>query len=101
MAHHGSSASIATLFRATAKRAGLGHLRFHDLRHSAASLLIAAGVPITTVSQTLGHANSAITAVNMRRCAKRRPFSGKMSARMSAKVSGNRADNAQTRIYEG
>lgn len=54
-------ASIATLFRSTAKRAGLGHLRFHDLWHSAASLLIAAGVPITTVSHTLGHANSAIT----------------------------------------
>jgi len=31
-------ASIATLFRATAKRPGIGNLRFHDLRDSAASL---------------------------------------------------------------
>ncbi len=35
--------------------------RFHDLRHGAASLLLGEGVPITVVSQLLGHANSAIT----------------------------------------
>ncbi len=35
--------------------------RFHDLRHGAASLLLGEGVPITAVSQLLGHANSAIT----------------------------------------
>jgi hypothetical protein len=44
-----------------AKRAGIGHLRFHDLRHSAASLLIELGVPVTTVSEIVSHANSAIT----------------------------------------
>jgi integrase len=33
----------------------------HDLRHTAASLLIADGVPIPVVSQLLGHADSAIT----------------------------------------
>jgi integrase len=53
--------SIATLFRGIAKRAGIGHLRFRDLRHSAAWLLIERGVPVTTVSEMLGHANSAIT----------------------------------------
>lgn len=35
--------------------------RFHDLRHGAASMLLGEGVPITVVSQLLGHANSAIT----------------------------------------
>lgn len=55
-------ASIATLFRAIAKRAGLGHLRFHDLRHTCASLLIDAGFPITTVAQIMGHASAAVTA---------------------------------------
>jgi integrase len=35
--------------------------RIHDLRHTAASLLIADGVPIPVVSQLLGHADSAIT----------------------------------------
>jgi integrase len=44
------------------KAAGLPHeTRFHDLRHTAASLLIAAGVPIPVVSNQLGHANPAIT----------------------------------------
>lgn len=43
-------------------KAGLpATFRFHDLRHSAASLSLAAGVPITTVSEMLGHANTAIT----------------------------------------
>jgi integrase len=55
-------ASIATLFRTIAKRAGLGHLRYHDLRHTCASLLIDAGFPITTVAQIMGHASAAVTA---------------------------------------
>jgi len=49
----------------TANRAGIGHLRFHDLGHSAASLLID-GVLMTTVSEMLGHANSAITGAEER-----------------------------------
>lgn len=36
--------------------------RFHDLRHSAASLLIAAGVPLVEVSMLLGHSELRVTA---------------------------------------
>lgn len=36
-------------------------VRFHDLRHSHASLLIDAGVPVTDVSQRLGHSDPSIT----------------------------------------
>ncbi|HVH28947.1 MAG TPA: tyrosine-type recombinase/integrase, partial [Vicinamibacterales bacterium] len=36
--------------------AALPHVRFHDLRHSAASLLIASGVQLAEVSMLLGHA---------------------------------------------
>jgi integrase len=36
-------------------------IRFHDLRHTHASLLIAAGVPIKVVSERLGHANPGFT----------------------------------------
>jgi integrase len=35
--------------------------RFHDLRHSAASLLIAAGVELVEVSKLLGHSDVRIT----------------------------------------
>jgi integrase len=37
-------------------------LRFHDLRHSAASLLIAAGVELVEVSKLLGHSEVRLTA---------------------------------------
>lgn len=37
--------------------AGLPSMRVHDLRHAAASAMLAAGVPIRTVADTLGHAD--------------------------------------------
>ncbi|MCH7802443.1 MAG: site-specific integrase [Acidobacteria bacterium] len=48
-------------FKNVLRKAGLRSLRFHDLRHSFASLLLANGAPITYVSNQLGHANSQIT----------------------------------------
>jgi len=36
---------------------GLRHIRFHDLRHSAASLAISGNARIEAVSQFLGHSN--------------------------------------------
>ena len=36
-------------------RAGLADVRIHDLRHTAASMLVQANVPIYTVSKILGH----------------------------------------------
>jgi integrase len=41
--------------------AGLPHLRWHDLRHLAASALISQGASIAYLSRILGHANPAIT----------------------------------------
>lgn len=43
------------------KRAGLRHIRVHDLWHTYATLLLQAGAPITYVSQQLGHADASIT----------------------------------------
>lgn len=40
---------------------GLTDVHFHDLRHSAASWLLAQGVPITDVSKMLSHADPSIT----------------------------------------
>ena len=40
---------------------GLKAVRLHDLRHFAATRLLAAGVPVRTVSGRLGHANAATT----------------------------------------
>ena len=44
------------------KCAGLPHsVRFHDLRHSCISLLLAKGVPVKVVSEMAGHADISVT----------------------------------------
>jgi len=43
------------------KRHGLPPIPFHGLRHTAASLLIAEGVPAKNISSRLGHANISTT----------------------------------------
>jgi integrase len=48
--------------RANLARAGLAVVTFHQLRHSAASLLIAQGIPLKIVSEVLGHSTIALTA---------------------------------------
>lgn len=47
--------------RAACVAVGLGHLHFHDLRHSAASELINAGVDLYTVGAVLGHKDARST----------------------------------------
>lgn len=42
-------------------RAGLPAIRFHDLRHSFATLLLLAGVHVKVVSEMLGHSNIGLT----------------------------------------
>jgi integrase len=42
--------------------AGVRRIRFHDLRHSAATRLLAARVPLAVISEWLGHSGIAITA---------------------------------------
>lgn len=41
--------------------AGLPVIRFHDLRHTAASLMLSHGVPVLVVSRMLGHSRPSIT----------------------------------------
>jgi len=43
------------------RRAGLRRIRFHDLRHTFASLMLANNEPITAVQHALGHASPAVT----------------------------------------
>jgi integrase len=42
-------------------RAGLPAIRFHDLRHTYATLALGSGVPVKVVSETLGHASITLT----------------------------------------
>ncbi len=48
-------------FKPLLERAGLPHIRFHDLRHTCATLLLSRNVNPKIVSGMLGHASIAIT----------------------------------------
>jgi integrase len=49
---------VTKQFVAARRAAGLPHFRLHDLRHFMATQMLAAGVPIATVSQRLSHART-------------------------------------------
>ena len=55
---------VTYLFKKARDAAGLPPVRFHDLRHSAATLLLAEGVPLVVISEQLGHSGIAITAAH-------------------------------------
>lgn len=50
------------MLRRVLKRAELPYVRFHDLRHTFASLLINQDVPLINVSNFLGHSDLSTTA---------------------------------------
>ncbi|MFI1953117.1 tyrosine-type recombinase/integrase [Streptomyces xinghaiensis] len=52
---------VSDMFERLVAAAGLPPVRLHDLRHGAATLMLAAGVDIKVVSETLGHSDTRIT----------------------------------------
>ena len=48
-------------FKPLLKRAGLPDIRFHDLRHTCATLMLAVDTNPKVVQETLGHANVSVT----------------------------------------
>ncbi|WP_264775305.1 tyrosine-type recombinase/integrase [Deinococcus aetherius] len=53
--------NVSRVFRMLMRQAGVPRLRFHDLRHTAASLMVRRGVSAKLVSDRLGHADVAFT----------------------------------------
>ena len=53
--------TIFLRFKRTCQAAGVPVIRIHDLRHTAATLMLTAGVHPKVVSERLGHSNIAIT----------------------------------------
>ena len=53
---------ITDHFQIILKNNGLRHIRFHDLRHSCASLLLSKGVPMKAIQEWLGHSTYSTTA---------------------------------------
>lgn len=53
---------ITDHFSLLLKNNGLRHIRFHDLRHSAATLLLAQNIPMKAIQEWLGHSTYSTTA---------------------------------------
>ena len=57
------ASNVRRQFTAITERSGLGRWHPHELRHSAASILSAAGVPLERVADVLGHDGTRMTAL--------------------------------------
>ncbi|MEU0909908.1 tyrosine-type recombinase/integrase [Streptomyces althioticus] len=55
-------ANLTRSFSRLLNRAGLRRIRFHDLRHSTATLLLEQGVDLVVIKELLGHAHIGVTA---------------------------------------
>lgn len=53
--------NVVRVMKRIVKTAKVPNIRFHDIRHTHASILISAGVDIVKISKRLGHANPKIT----------------------------------------
>jgi integrase len=53
--------TVTRWWREAVERSGLPPIRLHDARHTAATLMLRAGVNVKVVSQRLGHADIAVT----------------------------------------
>lgn len=52
---------LTQMFDLQVKRSGLARIRFHDLRHTHATIGLRAGVPVKVMSERLGHSNPGFT----------------------------------------
>lgn len=58
---HRDGRSVKTLLDVHKKAAKLPRIRFHDLRHSSASLLLSQHIPARVVMERLGHSTITLT----------------------------------------
>ncbi|MFF0086955.1 tyrosine-type recombinase/integrase [Streptomyces canus] len=54
--------NLARTFTSLLRKAGLRRIRFHDLRHSTATLLLEQGIELVVIKELLGHAHIGVTA---------------------------------------
>ena len=52
---------LLRVFKKILENAGVPHMHFHDLRHSAATILLCMGINIKVIQSLLGHSDISIT----------------------------------------
>ena len=65
--------NVSRTLHSLLEAAKLPRCRFHDLRHSAASLLIAEGIELAEISMLLGHSDSGSRPTSTDTCRSKRP----------------------------
>ena len=58
---HGARTWLQREFKQACRMAGIDDMRFHDLRHTAATRLVEAGIPLHAVAELLGHSSVRMT----------------------------------------
>jgi integrase len=80
--------SITARFRRLVRKSGLPPIRFHDLRHGAATIALDAGVDIKVVQEQLGHSTSTLTRDTYQSVVKR--LHVEAADAVAARISGRR-----------
>ncbi|MGI8925743.1 MAG: tyrosine-type recombinase/integrase [Tepidiformaceae bacterium] len=92
--------NVGHYFQRHVARLGLRRIRFHDLRHSCASLLLAQGVSLREIMEQLGHSQIALTANTYTHVlpAMRRNVAVQMDAALAGRKSRRGQRGGQLRI---
>ena len=89
--------SIRGGWQTACDRAGIQDFRFHDLRHTAATWMVAAGIDLVTVKEILGHANIKTTM----RYAHPTPENKRKAVNALAAILGEKMDIIRSQEEEG
>jgi integrase len=91
--------NFAKAFLRLCKSAGLGHWHPHEARHSAASVMLAQGVPLEVVSEILGHSSIYVTKDVYGHLAEgaKRDAAERMAAVLTPKPAGQASSSARNR----
>jgi integrase len=89
---------VKRVFRPTLARAGIRRIRFHDLRHTYATLLINQGANIKYISKQMGHASVQIT---LDRYGHLLPDTGREEMQKLDRVMDGEASNGVSNVMSG